>query len=131
MVMCPPPTPPPPGRNKGMKVNPLRLISHLGPSASPFLSFAPNITFMTIIECIRQFLCCWGELGTVLTFSIIHLICYYSICTIVTVKIKVTACGLYNVYHVIVVTTGHPWLWQLYHGRVQGVSVHSPSHSII
>ena len=60
----------------------------------------------------------------------------------VTVKIKGTACCLYYVY--TVVTTSHgitslalaviPQLGsyttagQLYHGRVQGVSVHSTSH---
>ena len=60
----------------------------------------------------------------------------------VTVKIKGTVCGLYNAY--TVVTTSHgitslalaviPQLGsytmagQLYHGRVQGVSVHSTSH---
>ena len=56
----------------------------------------------------------------------------------VTVKIKGTACGLYNVYTKAVVTASHgitslaqgsyTMAGQLYHGRVQGVSVHSTSH---
>ena len=61
-------------------------------------------------------------------------------CTVVTVKIKGTACGLYNVYTVVTTSHGitamtsqiyHSWAvtatmaGQLHHG---GVSVHSTSH---
>ena len=60
----------------------------------------------------------------------------------VTVKIKGTACCLYNVYTVVTTSHGitslalavisqlgnYPTAGQLYHGRVQGVSVHGTSH---
>ena len=71
-------------------------------------------------------------------YYILGLYLYYT----VTVKIKGTACSLYNVYTVLTTSNGitsltlaviqqlggYSMAGQLYYGRIQGVSVHSTSH---
>ena len=94
----------------------------------------------TINIYIHDMLYLWSYGGCGKYFMRTHLMGDITNCTMVTVKIKGTACCLYNVYTVVTTSHGitaqsgqlyhsqgsYTTAGQLYHGRVQGVSVHSP-----